>query len=400
SMKEAKGWIGSGDSYIKMFVPKTLATEEMSINLKTSKTSNINFNGKQSNFNSLEFNVNRCDIYFDYLSAKIIKISANKSDVKVGKNVVGATQILYLDVGNSYIDFTEAGGARDQLNKNEPNFSKINFSISKVILQGAEKKSLIRIFKADEVVTYNQTVLNNGKFEAYYVGFLNVNVDDFDFEIVNLTDSNDVGYSYFTGKGEGSVKIHNCLAKINFITNSGDISINNPQDVLVLETKSGNIRVDNAKYEISVVSKSGNINITFNKELGDYASLNQIRYISNLKTETGSVNIEGVDKINLELFENSDANITIKYHKLIDKNEYIINSSSLRVVLPINQPLYLNVNVTSADVFIAVGTATLNNNNYTGGYQKDVYGLESGNELYINSCGEIIVLSEDIADAM
>ena len=169
SMKEAKGWIGSGDSYIKMFVPKTLATEEMSINLKTSKTSNINFNGKQSNFNSLEFNVNRGDIYFDYLSAKIIKISANKSDVKVGKNVVGATQILYLDVGNSYIDFTEAGGARDQLNKNEPNFSKINFSISKVILQGAEKKSLIRIFKADEVVTDNQTVLNKGKFEAYYV---------------------------------------------------------------------------------------------------------------------------------------------------------------------------------------------------------------------------------------
>ena len=398
--------VNSRSSNIKILIPKNLINQNLSVNLNSSTKSNISFMGiEELNLGALSVKVHRGDVKIDKIQVNELSITAYRSKIMAGEGLNGKINKLVLNAGSSQVDFTRAGNGRNILNENKenetPDYSAINFDIGKLYINDAQRKSVIQVFRCDELLSDTGYIVNSGKLEMYFVDYMNINVVDFDILLYSLTNISGLKESVFNSSGKGSLTVYNCDSILNANTDEGNIDIYNPKNFLSLESYKGNINVYEAEKEISVASTYGDININYKENTEDnhfeYTNTNKYRYISSLRTKFGKVKVVNINKINIEIEDGGDAKIFLDFDKVIDPSEIIARGANLTIVVPKDEEVKISVVGDNANLKVDVGTLTRENSTFTGTYNGEAYGHTQTNEINIkNLTGNAELYSDNI----
>lgn len=389
NLVEPTGLIGAKDSFINVLIPKALMENKISLNLSTKKKSNINLYGNEiTKLKDLKISINRGNAYFNGLEVENLYLKADKGDIVAGEKVVGKTEYLELDIGNSKVDLLNAGNGFELLKKEIPESAAINYEVNVVSIRSAEKKSLLRLFNCNKIYTEAGSVVGGGKAILYYVDSINnFNSRNYSFEIYKLANS-----SVINSSGNGTVFINRCLGSANITTNKGKIEIRNVENTLSLESGSGDINVQNVKKPLSIITKTGKINIDFSED--EHAE----RVITSLRTHSGNVNINNVDRIMSAVVE-SGSDMFIKFNSIIYTSSLKLENSNTTIVVPEQKPISAEISTNlELNLQVDVGTVTRQNSKL---YKDEnfsfvAYATTSSNILKINSLGNLKIFSKDI----
>lgn len=392
NMNEATGWLSANDSYIKLVVPQVLMKNNISLKLSTGKKSDININGRNvSKLSNLDITLNRGKFFFDGLEAENIFIKANKADIKAGKDVVGTTNYMALDVNNSKVNLLSAGEGEKYLKENIPEVDKISFKVNDLVIKSATRNSSIKLFNCDFMYTDTSCEATAGNITIYYLGKANVNAKDTNINIYRLINEDD---SIFKFSGKGDLSINQNFAVLNVTTTFGDVYIKMSDAVMALETKDGTITVEKARKPISLITSNGEANIKFDEDSTD-GEYTVEREIISLRTYYGNIKIEGLEKISGVVDNGGAPTIELHFNKVISESVLDVKKANLKIIVPENEAVTLNLICDNAELDIHVGTAT-REGNHNGDFVRTVYASSTTNVLKISTSGYINIMSKDI----
>ena len=121
-------------------------------------------------------------------------------------------------------------------------------------------------------------------------------------------------------------------------TKNGSINIKNSRKNLkLITTNSGSITATNIYAEVSATSNRGNINISYAKDAAnfDYTNPNSSSRKATINTQSGTVNVSGVQNINLTITKNGNA--TVNMNEVYGNNKISAQNGSVKVVTPSNR---------------------------------------------------------------
>lgn len=392
NMREATGWLSAKDSYVKLVVPKKLMESGFDLELSTKNKTDININGRGvTKLNNLDVVINRGDFYFDNLEVENLFVKANKGTVIAGVNVVGNTNYVSLDINNSYVDLLKAGDKNGYIDNGIPNIDQIDYKINNLVIKSASRKSDIRIFNCGYMYTAPSCSASGGSIIVYYLGKAKVDADNCEIQIYQLLDNDD---SKFTFDGEGGLNIIENYSVLDATTNSGEIYVKMSDNVMSLETTSGSVNVQKARKPISLITFRGKANISFDKDSED-GSYTVEREIISLRTCYGNIKLYGVDKVSGIVDTEGAPNIEIHYNQVNGTSTIDAKKANLKIVVPQDKPLTMDLVCTNAKLNIHVGTVT-NEGTCNGDFTRTVYAGATTNILNITTAGYVNIMSKDI----
>jgi len=391
ALDEARGWLSANDSYIKLVVPKNLMSNKLNLKLSTKKKTNITIYGNGvAKLSTLDVVINRGELYYDGLEAENIFIKANKAKISTGGKVEGTTNYLSLDINNSSADFLNAGTGGKYID-GFPEIDKVDYKVENLVIKSATRKSNIKLFNCGFMYTAPSCKAEDGNIRIYYLGKADIKSVDTEIEIYKLLKSE---RSSFNFSGEGGLYINENNSALNVTTNSGDVVIKTSNEAVLLETKKGYLNVQKARKPVSLITYKGSANIQFDKD-AENGSYTVDREITSLRTYSGNIKIYGVEKINGLVDEGGDPSIEIHFNRVKDVNTLDVENANIKIVVPENEPITLDLTCDHAMLDIDVGTATAEGL-HNGKFVRTVYASTSSNYLKITSSGNVNIISKDI----
>ena len=133
-------------------------------------------------------------------------------------------------------------------------------------------------------------------------------------------------------------KINTAKRIADITTKNGAINIKNShKNLKLITTNSGSITATNIYAEVSATTNRGNINISYAKDAVnfDYTNPNSSSRKATINTQSGTVNVSGVQNINLTITKNGNA--TVNMNEVYGNNKISAQNGSVKVVTPSNR---------------------------------------------------------------
>lgn len=403
--EETTGWVGFGASHIEVMLPDVCVNENTNLIVSAGKKSDVEIDGAEKQINSLSVSVYRGDVAVDNVKIKNLKLNANNSNIAFGEKLGSVINTVKLDIGNSTVNFLKCGGGETEISKvkkeeREINVANVSFNIEKLEIGGMSKDGLVKLIKCNEIGStgYPDNRISGGKIECVYVrDTVQVASKDCSVAVRDVD-----GMCNFSSNGYGGLKISGkANAVVNANSSQGDIYVNRLNaDGCNFSTNSGSITIKNATQSMQIISTSGDVDVKFAEDVGECGSGSNYRSISNLRVKNGSVKIEGLNYIKLEVDNGGKADIKLKYKRVLGKNEINLKSAKLTTIVPKNEGVTVNATCKNTALLFHVGTIESHNGEkFTGQYIETVYsGTPETNPTLKLNCdgGSATLISDDL----
>lgn len=407
STKEITGLVGYGASYIEIIVPKDIVTDSFVLKLSAKSDADIDVNGvKDVKIDTLNITAQRGAINIDNIEMRALNLNASNSKITIGENIGAQIENVKLDIGNSAVSFLKPGGGEKEiLNANNEkraiNKDNVDFNITKLEVSGMGKNGSIKLIKCNELCSsaYPINRVYGGEIECLYIDsliqFYTTNCDMIISEIGGLNSS------IYNSNGKGSFNLAS-KANGNLVvsSSSGNITVNQILGVGDFKTDSGSINIKNATKSLQLISQTGNIKVKFGDDVAEFmGDSSPYRRVSLLRVKNSKVDISGLNVINAIVEKGGNAEIKLTYKKVINSNEFDIQSGNLLAVVPKDIPLKINVDGVNAMFNCHVGSATHQASILNGNYNMIVYTGVSIVDNILNisaNNGSVSLFSDDL----